>query len=898
MEDKKNNKLVKTRKTKVEENGDSLKQDSTQLPVVINKKVRVITKKAKISPKKAVPSQVEIKPKVEKKEVSSNVLKILPVKNSVLFPHNVLPFAAGKEWTTETVDRAVRIGGNMGILAQIYPEDENPPHDELYQYGTEVKVLKIVKFPDGSHGAVLQGARRFKVLKYVNTTLGQLSAEVEFLPDELSLLDTSLDLDTQALGKAMKQLVQKAIHLSPNMPKEVSMFVDNMQEATYLAYLIIPYLSLDFPAKQKLLEIEDMCARLGHIHSLLVKEIEILEMTKKLNSDVKTELSKQQRKYFIKEQIRLLQKELGDIDGRAVSETSDPNDFHSRIFESKMSAETKEMAIKEAERMAMMMPGSPEYMICHNYLMWLLDIPWQKVDEKRIDLHEAKDILNKDHFGLDKVKKRILEFLAVCALKNSIKGPILLFVGPPGVGKTSLGKSIARALGRKFIRIALGGVRDEAEIRGHRRTYIGSMPGKIADSLKKAGTMNPVILFDEVDKIASDGRGDPSSALLEVLDPEQNNIFTDHYLNVPLDLSQVFFIATANSLHSIPAPLRDRMEVVELSSYTLEEKKHIAFEYLLPHVMEDHGIASHIDVKIDHETMKGIIQHYTREAGVRQLKRELAGVVRGIARECVESGYCNQQPQPNASEELASPVVKESKEVTLQTVRKMIGAFPFSDKKRPETLPIGVATGLAWTPNGGDVLYIETAASSPGTEKLAITGQLGDVMKESVQTAYAYIRAHAAELGIDILELTKKDLHVHFPEGAVKKDGPSAGIATFLGIISQFTETALAANLAMTGEISLRGDVLPVGGIKEKLLAAHRYGIQKVLIPQDNEHDLEEIPVEILKDMKVELVSHLGQVLKFALEEKKDIAEHLLTSRKSAITKQRETVLHSRSETL
>ncbi|APJ03601.1 endopeptidase La [Silvanigrella aquatica] len=869
MEDKKNNKLSKMNNENIEEQSDSLSEDTEQLPVVVDKKIRVIAKKPKENVNKA-----------ENEKQAPRILKIVPVKNIVLFPHNVLPFAAGKEWTTEAVDRAVRIGGKIGILAQKNSDAESPLPEDLYEIGTEAKILKIMRFPDGSGGAVVQGVRRFRILNYVNAEAEHLSAEVEFLENET--LEQETRLEVVALGKAMKQLVQKAISLSPNIPSEANLFIENVQDAAYLADLIVPYLSMDFQVKQSLLETDDLELRLRQIHASLTKEIEVLEISNKINSDVKSEMGKQQRKYFLKEQLRLLQKELGEIDGKPQgSPASEPSDFHERIANSKMSDEVREIAVREVERMGMMMPGSPEYMVSHNYVTWLLDIPWQIFTENEINLKEAQSVLDKDHYGLAKVKKRILEFLAVCALKNALKGPILLFVGPPGVGKTSLGKSIAKALGRKFMRIALGGVRDESEIRGHRRTYIGSMPGKIADALKKSGSMNPVILLDEIDKLAADGRGDPASALLEVLDPEQNHTFTDHFLNVPLDLSKVFFIATANNLATIPSPLRDRMEIVDLSSYTLEEKEHIAFDHLLPQVIDDHGMSNLVDLKIQPETMRRIIQLYTREAGVRQLKRELAGIVRGLARECVEAGMKQQETESeqNQTDEIKVEIKPLIKEINIETVKKLIGNFPFNDKKRPEILPIGVATGLAWTPNGGDVLYIETAASSPGTGKFGLTGQLGDVMKESVQTAFAYIRSHAESCGVNAKSVGKKDLHVHFPEGAVKKDGPSAGVATFLGIVSQFTGKPIASDLAMTGEISLRGDVLPVGGIKEKLLAAHRYGIKQVLIPHENEHDLDEIPQEVLKEMRVVPVSNLNEVLKIAFGKSKKSAEKVLASK-------------------
>ncbi|KAB8033721.1 endopeptidase La [Fluviispira multicolorata] len=860
MEDKKSDRLSPNEKNKKQVKDHVIKLDTEKLPVVINKKVRVIPNKYK-----------EISEKSDEIESKENILKIVPVKNIVLFPHNVLPFTAGKEWTNESVDRAIRIGGKIGILAQINPESNSPEASELYSVGTEAKILKIMKFPDNTYGAVIQGMRRFKIRNFISIEKERFSADVEYLSD---FPPTEENIEVVAIGKAMKQLVQKAISLSPNIPNEVSLFIDNVQDSSYLADLIVPYLSIDFRSKQSLLEINDLEERLKRVHVLLTREIEVLEVSQKINSDVRSEMGKQQRKYYVKEQLKLLQKELGELDGRTTQSSGDPSELLEKILNSKMSAEVREVALREAERMGLMQPGSPEFMVSHTYLTWLLDIPWETHTQNEVNLKEAKSILDLDHHGLEKVKKRILEFLAVCALKNSLKGPILLFVGPPGVGKTSLGKSIAKALGRKFARIALGGVRDEAEIRGHRRTYIGSMPGKIADALKKAGSMDPVILFDEVDKLANDGRGDPSSALLEVLDPEQNSTFTDHYLNVPLDLSKVFFIATANNLHSIPPPLRDRMEIVELSSYTLEEKTHIAFEHLLPQVIEGHGMAEVADIKMTEETMKNLIHFYTREAGVRQLKRELAGVIRSIAREFVEAGYVKASDK---SEQELVKVKPPERVVTLEEVKKFLGPIIFSDRKRPQELPVGVVTGLAWTPNGGDVLYIETASSAPGSGKFGLTGQLGEVMKESVQTAFAYIRSNAKLCGVDSRSVIKKDLHIHFPEGAVKKDGPSAGVAAFLGMVSQFTGKAIASDLAMTGEISLRGEILAVGGIKEKLLAAHRYGIKKVLIPFENERDLEEIPAEVLKEMKVMPVSTLNEVLSIAFEKKKKMNSKKVT---------------------
>jgi ATP-dependent Lon protease len=830
-EEKRNDKLQKN-------------EDNKSSVIVVDKKVKVVSQNSK-------------KELQEQGKSMRSVIRIAPLKNTVLFPHNVMPLASGKEWSNEAVDKALRIGGTIGVLAYKETHDDQTPDVSIQDFhvvGTEAKVLKILKFPDRSSGALLHGVRRFRVINLMGETHDDLTAEVEFFDQEQPKSD---NLEIAALGKAIKQLVSKAIGLSPHIPNEAALFIDNVQDIPYLSDLIVPYLSIDFEERQALLEIEDLETRLRQVHYFLSKEIEVLEISQKINTDVKTELNKQQRKYYVREQMKVLQKELGDLDGRAGgSHSADPQDLHEKVMNSKMPLEAREAALREVERLNMMQVGAPEYMVSHTYVSWLLDLPWETFTQGDIDLKKAEEVLNQDHYGLKKVKKRILEFLAVCALKKSLKGPILLFVGPPGVGKTSLGKSIATALGRKFSRIALGGVRDEAEMRGHRRTYVGSMPGKIVDTLKKTGSMDPVILFDEIDKLASDGRGDPASALLEILDPEQNHTFVDHYLGVSVDLSKVFFIATANNLYNIPAPLRDRMEVIELSSYTLDEKTHIAFSHLLPQVVEENGLKDLMDVQVNEDIMKNVIQLYTREAGVRQLKRELSGITRGLARECVEKGIEKQKK---------STVRK----VTKEDVRNYLGPQIFSDKKKPLELPVGTSTGLAWTPNGGDVLYIETALSESGNGKFALTGQLGDVMKESVQTALAYIRSNSKKCGVDLKKISKRDLHVHFPEGAVKKDGPSAGVAAFLGMVSQFSGRSVASDLAMTGEISLRGDVLAVGGIKEKLLAAHRYGIKQVMIPEENTRDLEEIPKEVLSQMKVLPVSHLSEVLKIAFSDKK-----------------------------
>lgn len=827
--------------------------------------------------KKNTPNTSELGEEIQKLEGAS-FLKIVPVKNIVLFPHNVMPLTSGKDWLQKSLDKNTPPEGTIGILSY-KPKITKilDPYKDLFLVGTEAKILKVLKLPDGTSGTIVQGMRRFRVVEFEQLEHDDLSAHVEFFP-ELSETELHKNIEYTALAKSIKQLVQKAIGLSPQVPNEVALFVENVNDPIYLADLVLPYLTLDFAKRQFVLEISDPITRLKEVHNLLTREIEILEMSKKFNHDVKVEIGKQQRRFFLREKMKLMQRELGEIEGRTSKMANDASEIAEKIKKSKMPKEVKEVAEREVDRLNLIGQGSPEYTVSHTYLTWLLDIPWNTYTQNaRINLNDAEKILNADHYGLKKVKKRILEFLAVSILKKSLKGPILLFVGPPGVGKTSLGKSIAKALSRKFIRIALGGVRDESEIRGHRRTYIGSMPGKIVDALKKAGSMDPVILFDEIDKLAHDGHSDPSSALLEVLDPEQNHLFQDHYLGVPLDLSRVFFICTANNLSAIPAPLRDRMEVVELSSYTLEEKTHIAVEHLLPQVIEEHGLTKKIDIKIEKPVIKNLIERYTRESGVRELKREFAALMRALAKEYVEQDTKNSQQstqavaspqaaneQPNHIEDSSETELKAIRHIITEDLHKILGQEIFLEKRKQNALPVGVATGLAWTPHGGDVLLVETVTNNQGSGKFSLTGQLGDVMKESVQTAYSYIRAHSKECGVPETQFKNKDIHIHFPEGAVKKDGPSAGVAAFLGMVSQFSGKPLKSDLAMTGEISLRGDVLPVGGIKEKVLAAHRFGIKNVLIPHENTRDLEEIPQDILDEIKIHPVSTLKEVLSTA----------------------------------
>lgn len=786
-------------------------------------------------------------------DVSEASLVILPVKNAVLFPNNVAPVTPSAQWGHEALEKAARSGTPVGIVT-LKPDHHDPIQaDDLFLAGTEAKIVKVIRFPDGTAGAVVQGTKRFRVTEFKFQKGNPITATVDFSRDVLS--DESLEL--AALERGLKQLVQKAVSLSPNIPSEANIFIENVSDASYLADLVVPYLSIDIEEKQALLETDEVIERLRKVQLYLTREIEILEMTQRIQSEIKGEVGKQQRRFYVKEQLKLLQKELGELDGKAgTASANEPQELRERVEKSKMSAEAKAAAAKELDRMAVMQSGSPEYTVSHTYVNWLLDIPWGTYTQKKVDLSAARKTLEDEHHGLEKVKKRVLEFLAVYALKGELKGPIMLLVGPPGVGKTSLGKSIAKALGRQFHRIALGGVRDESEIRGHRRTYIGSMPGKIADALKKCGSLDPVILLDEVDKIAHDFRGDPSSALLEVLDSEQNHAFVDHYLNVPLDLSQVLFIGTANTLSQLQGPLRDRMEVIELESYTLDEKLNIARSHLLPQVSNEHGLSDRLSFSMSDSLLSHVITGYTREAGVRQLRRELASIARGLVHEYVEKNPADLQ---NAGHKLRSGQKKRA--LTRKDVDRILGKPTFIESVKPSRLPIGVATGLAYTPVGGDVLHIESVRIEGGKGQLTITGQLGEVMRESVQTALAVIKARAGLCGVDLKQVQSSDLHVHFPAGAIKKDGPSAGIAVFSALASLFSNRSLPSDLAMTGEISLRGDVLPVGGIKEKLFAAHRYGVKRVLVPYNNLRDVAELPQSVQSSLHVTGVRKVEEVL-------------------------------------
>jgi len=766
-------------------------------------------------------------------------LGILPLRDTLLFPQAIMPLAVARPRSVELVNDALRERKVIGVVTQRDPATEDPVESDLYAVGTLTHIHKMFKFPDGSLRLVVQGVQRFRVLR-VTQYSPFLKAEIELLPDEMP----AGDVEIKGLTQSVLGFFQRVAELSPTLSDELATLASTVQEPHRLADFIASNLpTLNTAQKQGILETIDIKARLDGINRILVKDLEVLEVGSKIQSQVKSELQKNQREYYLREQMKAIQKELGDTDDHQ----RDIDDLREKIEAAGIPEDSKKEVLRELERLSHMSPAAAEYTVTRTYLDWVVSLPWNKRSEGEIDLVKAKEVLDNDHYDLEKVKDRILEYLAVRKMKPDIKGPILCFVGPPGVGKTSLGKSIASALGRKFHRLSLGGMRDEAEIRGHRRTYIGALPGQILQGLRRAETKNPVIILDEVDKIGIDFRGDPAAALLEVLDPEQNNTFKDHYIDLQFDLSEVLFITTANILDTVPPALRDRMEVIRLAGYTEEEKLHIARRHLIPRQLENHGLDAE-QVAFGDEALVKLIREYTREAGLRNLEREIASVIRKVARRKAEG-------------------VDDTVVVTPEKVEDFLGAPYFlRDEELDERAQNpGVATGLSWTAAGGDVLYIE-ASQMFGKKGLTLTGQLGDVMKESAQTALSWVRAHARQLGIEDSFFERVDLHLHVPEGAIPKDGPSAGITLVTALVSLLTERPVRPRVAMTGEITLAGRVLPVGGVKEKVLAAHRLGVKEVLLPRRNEKAFkEDIPENIRVDLKIHLVSSIEEVLELAL---------------------------------
>ena len=774
-----------------------------------------------------------IAPETQEAPREQLVLPILPTSELVLFPRVIMPMALWEESAQKLVDDIILKDKTFGVVASREDKPSGYGPDNLFSTGTAAAILKMRKPEDGSVRLLIQGLYRFRVENWIGYE-PYFTAQVAPIPE-----DYEPDLELEALISSVKGLFLKMLELSPYLPAELGALVREMGDPRVLADVTAGSLNIAKAEKQELLETVEVKARLNRVLKLIDRELEILELGKKIQSQVKGQMDKAQKEYYLREHIKALERELGETDEKSRETT----ELLTRLEDAELPEHAMKEAERELDRLKRTPPHSPDHQVIRNYLEWMIELPWSVSTEDNLDLSQARQILDEDHYDLEKVKKRILEYLAVRKLKPDMKGPILCFVGPPGTGKTSLGRSIARALGRKFVRLSLGGVRDEAEIRGHRRTYVGALPGRIIQSMRRAGSNNPVFILDEVDKIGADFRGDPSSALLEVLDPEQNFSFSDHYLDVGFDLSKVMFITTANLIDPIPPPLRDRMEVLELPGYTEEEKLEISYNYLIPRQLEAHGLTEE-QFAVTSEAMRALIASYTREAGLRNLEREIAGLCRGAGREIVEG-------------------TKTRVEVTENDLGTYLGPPKFFREAALEHPEPGVATGLAWTPTGGDILFIE-ALRMPGKGDLRLTGQLGEVMKESGAAAFSYIRAKAPFLGIEEDFYENTDLHIHVPAGAIPKDGPSAGVALLTALVSLLSGRAVKKQLAMTGEITLRGHVLRVGGIKNKVLAAHRAGIKDIILPAQNEVDLEEIPESVRHDLKFHPVESLDQALEVA----------------------------------
>jgi ATP-dependent Lon protease len=763
-------------------------------------------------------------------------LPLLPVRDIVVFPYMVLPLFVGREMSIKAIEAALA-GNRMIFLATQKALDvENPTPDDIHAIGTVGIIMRMLKLPDERIKILVQGLSKAKISGYIQTD-PYYSVRIEKINETKAASST---LESEAVMRTVKEQIERIVSLGKVLIPDVMVVIENLEDPGRLADMIASNLGLKVEVTQSVLEITEPLKRLRQISEILAKEIEVLSMQQKIQAQAKGEMDKTQREYFLREQLKAIQKELGELDERA----EEVAEFRKRVKDAKMPEKVLKETEKQLKRLEKMHPDTAESATVRTYLEWMVELPWSKKSKDNLDLRAANKVLNEDHYDLEKVKERILEYLAVRKLKEKMKGPILCFVGPPGVGKTSLGKSIARALGREFVRISLGGVRDEAEIRGHRRTYVGALPGRMIQGMKQAGTSNPVFMLDEIDKVGMDFRGDPSAALLEVLDPEQNNTFTDHYLGVPFDLSEVMFITTANLIDPILPALRDRMEIIEIPGYTEEEKLGIAQRYLIPRQLNEHGITEK-HVKIVEAAIRQIIIHYTREAGVRNLEREIANVMRKVAKKVAEG------------KGLGFPV-------NAGNLHKYLGVPKFVPESELEKDEIGVATGLAWTEAGGDVLYIE-ATVMKGKGALTLTGHLGDVMKESAQAALSYVRSREKTLGINPDMFTKQDLHIHVPAGAIPKDGPSAGITMATAIASAMAQVPTRRDLAMTGEITLRGRVLPIGGLKEKILAAKRARLTAVILPKRNKKDLDEIPKHILKGIQLVFADTMDDVMKVAL---------------------------------
>jgi ATP-dependent Lon protease len=764
-----------------------------------------------------------------------SVLPLLPIRDTVYFPHMIFPLTVGREKSIRALEEARAKDRIILLVAQREVSVDDPDPDDVYEVGVAAEVMHVLTVPDGTVRVMMEGICRVRIRKFLQTE-PFFEVRVQMMEEE-----EAEGVQVEAMMRTVVGQFQQVVELGRQIPPEAAVSVAHVDEPGRLADMVTPYLLIKVPAKQDILETTSARERLDKLGTILQKEIEILEIQRNISEKVQKEMNDTQKEFFLREQLKTIQQELGERDDR----TTEVEEYRSKVAEAKMPDDARDRALKEIDRLEKMPFAAPEGMVIRTYLDWLVSLPWSIQTQEHLKIAEALAVLDEDHYGLAKVKERIVEFLAVRQLAGTMKGPILCFVGPPGVGKTSIGKSIARALGRKFHRISLGGVRDEAEIRGHRRTYIGALPGRIIQGVKQVGSRNPVFMLDEIDKIGADFRGDPSAALLEALDPEQNNAFSDHYLEVPFDLSSVMFITTANLLDPIPPALKDRMEVIGFPGYTEEEKLAIARQFLLPKQTREHGLTDQ-NLKVEDSALQSVIRQYTREAGVRNLEREIATICRKVARRVAEG-----------SEELST--------VTAEDLSTYLGPSKFHYGLAEERDEVGVATGLSVSEFGGDVISIEVTLMKSGEGRLQLTGQLGDVMKESAQAALSYCRSRALVLGLDETFYGRTEIHIHVPAGAIPKDGPSAGITLATALASALTKRPVRRQMAMTGEITLRGRVLPVGGVKDKVLAAHRAGVKSVIMPKENEKDLEEIPPKVRQELTYHFVEHMDQVLELAL---------------------------------
>ncbi len=763
-------------------------------------------------------------------------LPLLPVRDIVVFPHMVLPLFVGRKASIKAIEKAVSGNKMVFLAAQKLLEVEIPQPEEIYSMGTVGTIVRMLKLSDGRVKILVQGLAKAKIESFVSLD-PFYQVKIKKVVERKKMKPS---LEVEAATRMVKEQVEKTIAFGKLLVPDVISLIENLEDPGRLSDLVVSNLGLKVPLAQEVLETLDPVQRLRKVSDILTKELDVLSMQQKIQTEAKGEMDKTQREYFLREQLKAIQKELGETDERA----EEVQEFRTKISEAKMPEKVSKEAEKQLKRLERMHPDSAEASTVRTYLEWMVELPWSTATKDNLDTISAKKVLDEDHYDLEKVKERILEYLAVRKLNEKTKGPVLCFVGPPGVGKTSLGKSIARSLGREFVRVSLGGIRDEAEIRGHRRTYVGSLPGRIIQGMKQAGTSNPVFMMDEIDKIGMDFRGDPSSALLEVLDPEQNNGFSDHYLGVPFDLSKVMFITTANQIDPIPAPLRDRMEIINIAGYTTEEKVGIARNFIIPRQITDHGTPPK-KVKFSDAAIAHTVSQYTREAGVRQLEREVARILRKIARRMAEGE-------------------KKRFMVSPTNVHRFLGIPKFIPEAEQEKDEVGLATGMAWTPTGGDIIRVE-ATMMKGKGGLTLTGSLGDVMKESAQAALSYIRSKEKTLRINADTFSENDIHIHVPSGAIPKDGPSAGITMASALASVFTGRPLRHEVSMTGEVTLRGRILPVGGLKEKILAAKRAGIKTIILPKRNEKDIDEVPIHLQRGLKFVFADHMDTVLKTAL---------------------------------